>query len=85
MGGNERAKPKVPLDEEWAALARKMLKGADPEERLTWRTPEVCEGEGSSSLTTLRILQQLSIYVRIYILPLCTRKRRNHLLYNSQL
>ncbi len=58
MGGDERAKPKVPLDEEWAALARKMLKGADPEERLTWRTPEVCVGEGSSStITTLRILQ----------------------------
>ncbi len=46
MGGDERAKPKVPLDEEWVALARKMLKGADPEERLTWRTPEVCGGEG---------------------------------------
>ena len=42
MGGDKRAKPKIPLDEEWAALARKMLKGADPEERLTWRTPEVC-------------------------------------------
>ncbi|XP_064401329.1 methylmalonyl-CoA mutase, mitochondrial-like isoform X2 [Halichondria panicea] len=40
VGGDERAKPKVPLDQEWAALARKMLKGADPEERLTWRTPE---------------------------------------------
>ncbi len=54
VGGDERAKPKVPLDEEWVALARKMLKGADPEERLTWRTPEVCEGEGSSStLVTL--------------------------------
>ena len=53
MGGDERAKPKVPLDEEWAALARKMLKGADPEERLTWRTPEVCEGEGSSLVVPL--------------------------------
>ena len=48
MGGDERAKPKVPLDEEWAALARKMLKGADPEERLILENPEVCEGEGSS-------------------------------------
>ena len=62
VGGDERAKPKVPLDEEWVALARKMLKGADPEERLTWRTPEVCEGEGSSStLVTFRILYRAAI------------------------
>ena len=36
------SKPKVPLDEEWAAMAKKMLKGADPEKTLTWRTAEVC-------------------------------------------
>ncbi len=53
MGGDERAKLKVPLDEEWAALARKMLKGADPEEILTWRTPEVCEGEGEGLVVPL--------------------------------
>ncbi|XP_071803390.1 methylmalonyl-CoA mutase, mitochondrial-like [Asterias amurensis] len=29
-----------PLHEEWAELAKKQLKGADPEEKLTWRTPE---------------------------------------------
>ena len=35
-------KPKVPLDKEWADMAKKMLKGADPEKKLTWRTAEVC-------------------------------------------
>ena len=35
------SKPKVPLDQEWAAMAKKMLKGADPEKTLTWRTAEV--------------------------------------------
>ena len=30
-----------PLDEEWTALAKKQLKGADPGEKLTWHTPEV--------------------------------------------
>ena len=35
------AKPKVPLDEEWTVLAKKMLKGGDPEKKLTWRTAEV--------------------------------------------
>ena len=34
-------KPKVPLDQEWAAMAKKLLRGADPEEKLTWKTPEV--------------------------------------------
>lgn len=29
-----------PLDPEWKALAQKQLKGADPEEKLTWHTPE---------------------------------------------
>ena len=29
------------LDSEWAEMAKKHLKGADPTERLTWRTPEV--------------------------------------------
>ena len=36
------SKPKIPLDEEWTALAKKMLKGGDPEKTLTWRTAEVC-------------------------------------------
>ena len=31
----------LPLDAEWAELARKQLKGADPAEKLAWRTPEV--------------------------------------------
>ncbi len=40
------------LDEEWVALAMKMLKGADPEERLTWKTPR-CVGEGFSLVVPL--------------------------------
>ena len=35
------SKPKVSLDQEWAVMAKKMLKGADPEKTLTWRTAEV--------------------------------------------
>ena len=35
------SKPKVPLDQEWVTMAKKMLKGADPEKTLTWRTAEV--------------------------------------------
>ena len=31
----------LPLDPEWNEMAKKQLKGADPAERLTWRTPEV--------------------------------------------
>ena len=31
----------VPLDLEWAELAKKQLKGADPSQKLIWRTPEV--------------------------------------------
>ena len=31
---------KKPLDEDWAKLATKELKGKDPKERLTWNTPE---------------------------------------------
>ncbi len=53
VGGDERAKPKVPLDEEWAALARKM------EERLTWRIPE---GEGSSLVVPLPLSGYYNIY-----------------------
>ena len=30
-----------PLHPEWAELAKKQLKGADPAEKLTWHTPEV--------------------------------------------
>ena len=40
-GGRERAR--VPLQAEWAELVRKQLKGADPAEALTWKTPEVSE------------------------------------------
>ena len=29
------------LHPEWNELAKKQLKGADPEEKLTWATPEV--------------------------------------------
>nr|XP_009860352.1 methylmalonyl-CoA mutase, mitochondrial-like [Ciona intestinalis] len=31
---------KVPLNKEWAALAKKQLRGSDPEDKLTWKTPE---------------------------------------------
>ena len=41
-------KPRVPLDTEWAELAKKQLKGADPTERLTWKTPEVSVGHVES-------------------------------------
>lgn len=43
-GGGKRAQ--LPLNAEWAELARKQLKGADPAEALTWKTPEVstCTG-----------------------------------------
>ena len=34
-------RPGLPLDAEWSEMARKQLKGADPAEKLTWRTPEV--------------------------------------------
>ena len=29
------------LHPEWSELAKKQLKGADPEKNLTWHTPEV--------------------------------------------
>lgn len=35
-----RKRHSVPLNPEWAALAKKQLKGIDPEETLTWKTPE---------------------------------------------
>lgn len=38
-----RGAHKVPLDRAWAELARKQLKGKDPEETLTWQTPEARE------------------------------------------
>ncbi|XP_078485777.1 methylmalonyl-CoA mutase, mitochondrial-like [Ciona intestinalis] len=31
---------KIPLNKEWAALAKKQLRGSDPEDKLTWKTPE---------------------------------------------
>ena len=31
---------KAGLNQEWIGLAQKQLKGVDPEERLTWKTPE---------------------------------------------
>lgn len=34
-------KSSAPLDPEWVEMATKQLKGADPHEKLTWRTPEV--------------------------------------------
>jgi len=34
------ASPTVPLHPEWSKLARKQLRGADPAERLLWRTSE---------------------------------------------
>ena len=32
---------KQPLDPEWVELAKKQLRGKDPEETLTWHTAEV--------------------------------------------
>ena len=43
-GGEEEGgggKTSVPLDQTWAEMARKQLRGADPAEKLTWRTAEV--------------------------------------------
>ncbi|KAI8489665.1 hypothetical protein Bbelb_325710 [Branchiostoma belcheri] len=46
FGDAQRAKLRTrllhrePLDEEWAQLAKKQLRGADPAEKLTWHTPE---------------------------------------------
>ena len=34
-------KPKVPLFPEWEKMAKKLLKGADPAKKLTWKTAEV--------------------------------------------
>ena len=39
---NRRLVHREPLNPEWAELAKKQLKGADPEKALTWNTPEVC-------------------------------------------
>ncbi len=41
QGEPEVRKQRVPLDAEWAEMARKQLKGADPSEKLAWRTSEV--------------------------------------------
>ncbi|GAB5592280.1 hypothetical protein Unana1_07180 [Umbelopsis nana] len=38
-----KVSPKLPLHPEWAAMAQKELKGKDPEEKLTWHTPEGLE------------------------------------------
>ena len=32
---------RAPLHPEWEVMARKVLRGADPAEKLTWRTAEV--------------------------------------------
>ena len=37
----KRSLHREPLHPEWAELAKKQLKGADPEKKLTWHTPEV--------------------------------------------
>lgn len=65
------SKPKVPLDEEWAVLAKKMLKGADPEKKLTWRTAEVsCTSSVSSALfrachvTSCTVVWYYSLFTR---------------------
>ena len=39
-GQQARHLVKAPLDPEWAALARKQLKGKDPEQELLWYTNE---------------------------------------------
>ena len=40
-GDTLQNKSSAPLDPEWVEMAKKQLKGADPQEKLTWRTPEV--------------------------------------------
>ncbi|KAI0226494.1 Methylmalonyl-CoA mutase, mitochondrial [Lamellibrachia satsuma] len=37
---HQRRQYRVPLNEDWRKLATKQLKGADPEEKLTWHTAE---------------------------------------------
>ena len=41
VGDLGRTRQGQPLDPEWTEMAKKQLKGADPAEKLTWRTPEV--------------------------------------------
>ncbi|XP_072029756.1 LOW QUALITY PROTEIN: methylmalonyl-CoA mutase, mitochondrial-like [Amphiura filiformis] len=38
--GSRRDIHREPLNPEWTGLAKKQLRGADPEEKLTWHTPE---------------------------------------------
>ncbi|RKP12744.1 methylmalonyl-CoA mutase-domain-containing protein [Piptocephalis cylindrospora] len=38
--GKEQKDPPIPLHPKWAEMAKKELKGKDPEETLTWRTSE---------------------------------------------
>lgn len=38
--GSQRHIHREPLHPEWVQLAQKQLKGADPQEKLTWHTPE---------------------------------------------
>ena len=33
---------KEPIHPEWDGMARKVLKGTEPSEKLMWKTPEVC-------------------------------------------
>ncbi|XP_071812126.1 methylmalonyl-CoA mutase, mitochondrial-like [Apostichopus japonicus] len=40
ISSSSRLYSSQPLDPEWKAIAQKQLKGADPEEKLTWHTPE---------------------------------------------
>lgn len=41
--GDDQGKNKyAPINAEWETMAKKVLKGADPAEKLTWRTAEVC-------------------------------------------
>ena len=48
---------KLPFNSEWEAMAKKVLKGADPAEKLTWRTPEV-----SSPIYSIRQWLEAQIY-----------------------
>ena len=47
-GQSESGKKKASLHPEWEAMAKKVLKGSDPTEKLTWKTAEVRMSEFDS-------------------------------------
>ena len=70
-------KPRVSLDTEWAELAKKQLKGADPTERLTWRTPEVSVGHVQARHLVQKLLP-VTIYTGIGVEPCITLSGKSY-------